>query len=152
MFWWPSGSRSVKAVRTNPEVTRFGAVRSIVLPAAETVWSQDGDAAHGLLDLVANFGPSATVRLIHTQVLPGLSVTRTPHKVAGSSAHSVIFHVTDAGTPVKGAKVSVAGHHALTNGNGVATITVPKGTRPGNKSVTATRTGYYQGTTHLRIT
>jgi hypothetical protein len=152
VFWWPSGSRSVEAVRTNAAATRFGAVRSVSLPAADDVWSQDGDAAHGLLDLVASFGPTSGARLIHTQVLPGLSVGRTPHKVDNASAHTVTFHVTDAGTPVKGAKVSVAGHHALTNAKGVATITVPKGTRTGNRLVTASHGGYYRATTHLRIT
>ena len=34
----------------------------------------------------------------------------------------------------------------------VGTPSVPKGSHTGNKLVTATRTGYYQGTTHLRIT
>jgi hypothetical protein len=155
VFWWPNSSRDVFAVRTNPAVTRFGAVRHVALPSAGTVWSQDGDAAHGLLDLVANFDPDAAgtdPRLIHTQVLPGLSVTRTPHKVASSSAHPVTFHVTDAGTPVRGASVRVAGHHALTNARGVATFTVPKGTHTGTKLVTASHSGYYRGTTHLRIT
>jgi hypothetical protein len=153
--WWPNGSRDLFAVRTNPAVTRFGAVRHVALPSAGTAWSQDGDAAHGLLDLVANFQPAAagaSPRLIHTQVLPGLTVTRTPHRVASSSAHPVTFHVTDAGTPVKGAKVSVAGHHDTTNAKGVATITVPTGTHAGSKLVRATHRGYYRGTTHLRIT
>ena len=60
--------------------------------------------------------------------------------------------VTDAGTPVKGAKVSVAGLHDTTNARGVATITVPRGAHTGSKLVRATHSGYYRGTTHLRIT
>jgi hypothetical protein len=48
--------------------------------------------------------------------------------------------------------VSVAGHHDTTNARGIATITVPKGTRTGSKLVRVTHSGYYRGTTHLRIT
>jgi hypothetical protein len=154
VFWWTSGTRTIKAVRTNPAATKFGAVRSVALPATGTVWNTVGDAAHGRLDLVANFDPDSSggPRLVHTQVLPGLTLAASPHKWDNASSKAVTFTVTDAGGPVRGAKVKVGTHSATTDAKGRATLTFPAGFGTGKKKAVASRTGYARGVTRLRIT
>lgn len=154
VFWWTSGTRAVKAVRTNAAVSKFGAVRTVALPAAGTVWNTVGDAAHGRLDLVVSFDPDSSggPRLVHTQVLPGLKVAASPRRWDNASSASVTFTVTDAGRPVKGAKVKVGTQSATTNAKGKATLSFPAGFGPGKKKAVATRTGYFRGVAKLRIT
>lgn len=154
VFWWTSGTRTVKAVRTNPAVTKFGAVRSVALPSAGTVWNTVGDAAHGRLDLVVSFDPDSSggPRLVHTQVLPGLKVAASPRKWDSASTRSVTFTVTDAGRPVKGAKVKVGTKSATTDARGKATLSFPAGFGTGKKKAVASRTGYFRGVTTLRVT
>ncbi|HTE74842.1 MAG TPA: hypothetical protein VK640_16820 [Actinomycetes bacterium] len=154
VFWWASGTRTVKAVRTNAAVTKFGAVRSVRLPAVGTVWNTVGDAANGRLDLVVSFDPEASggPRLLHTQVLPGLKVAASPRKWDNAGAKSVTFTVSDAGLPVKGAKVKVGSRSDTTDAKGKVTLTFPAGFDTGRKKAVATRTGYFRGVVTLRIT
>jgi hypothetical protein len=155
--YWSSGTR-VYASRSNKRATVWGAVTST--PARKgtvSIFHLAGDAQSGLLDLFGAFGRAAPgVQTFHTQLQAGLTLDVTkltvaakhqPHGKPKLRAH-VSVKVTDAGDPVKGAKVTVAGASKTTGPAGTATLTVPARSR---LTVTARRAGYVDASVKARV-
>lgn len=142
--WYNSNSNRVFVTRTNKAGTRFGTVRSYATPCAE----------HGLLGL----GGSPLRRLdigmqcvnnahlqdeqFVTQVRAGLTLGIPGPVHVGGSGMTIKITVTDAGDPVQGATVKVAGKTAATNAAGQATFHLPGGIKAGAYQVTVTAPDY----------
>jgi hypothetical protein len=111
----------VFAVRSNKTMTRFGAVVDAgAPPAAFSGYRVDGNAIASALDLFGSFsiGSSSSVATWYRRVLPGLTLTGQPAKLHRGHRTKVTFVVTDAGDPVKGAKVQADGRSGATNSKG----------------------------------
>lgn len=151
VFWSSStgDSAAIYATRSNPSVTRFGATVKVGTPKGTgSVFSVDGNASSGALDLFstlsASASPTATIWTRH--IYPGLTVSLAPASAKVHRATKVAVSVTDAGVPVKGAAVRLGSHRATTNGAGRATIHL---TVAGNLAATASDAGYVNGTAEL---
>ena len=77
-----------------------------------------------------------------TQSVTGLVISPDAVKVLNTTAHTIVFKVTDAGDPVKGAVVKVDGRHSATGPAGTASIVIPKGAKTGSFPVTASGLNY----------
>jgi hypothetical protein len=145
---WNDGqaARRLHVVRTNKAVTRVGPVIDVAPPkGTSTIWKAKGEGSLGPLDLLASVSTGSSLATWHTQVLPRLSLRtiggrRTPAKPA-------TFVVTDAGDPISGATVKVAGRSLRTNGAGRATILLREGTH----GASATKAGYTGARASVRI-
>jgi hypothetical protein len=126
-----SGVR-VHARRSNPSVTAWGARVSVAAPGkSDTIWKLVGSAQTGRLDLLGSFRTAGSeASHFHTQLMPGLTLSGT------LKGGTLKVKVTDAGSPVPGAKVRAAGVSKTTGANGRATLSLP-GKRP-RRSVVAT--------------
>ena len=145
----------IHSVRTNTTASAFGAVRTIKAPAHTSgffnIQSQDST---GRLDVVVNEQLSTTgapIELLHTQILPGLSLSASPSSFSHSKPATVTFKVIDAGQGVAGAKVSCLGKTAMTAGTGEAKIKFGKGAATGKHKCTASKGGYAAGTTTVKV-
>jgi hypothetical protein len=143
----PAGRLVVYARRSNPKVSRWGAIVAVAPPAGATdSWHLVGNAQRTRLDLLGSFSndTNAPVATSHTQVLPGLSLATAPThlRVDSKQPQQVIATVTDAGTPVPGAVVHAGSETATTNAHGKATFKLGPFTRPTRLVVRATRPGY----------
>jgi hypothetical protein len=139
---WSRGERFYFR-RTNPAATRVGAVVSFAGPRGlDSIWALQGNGTLGLLDVLANVttrGGGTQLATWHTQVRPGLTLTATPGDV-------VVFRVTDAGDPVAGARVRVAGRALTTDASGRASADLPAEIH----TAEATRTGYTRASVRVR--
>jgi len=151
LFWWESSSTKLHAVRTNAAVSRFGRTCTVTIPqGTSTIWKTAGNGVAGPLDLVVNAGNSDG-EIYSTLVKPCLSASVSPASVKSASGGSVTVHVTDAGTPVAGAKVTYAGVSKTTNSSGNATVKVAKGTKRGKHTASFSAAGYTGGTVTFRV-
>jgi hypothetical protein len=115
VMWHEGGSKTVFAGRTNRAATRLGAISRIKPPSGtSSIWKLKGDGARGPLDLLASVTTGSKLATWHTQVWPTLSLA------ARTTGGAVVFAVTDAGDPVKGAKVRYAGRTLTTDASGRA--------------------------------
>lgn len=129
--WYDDGK--LKLRRSNGAATVFGATVTLDAPRDGTVYGLDLNAQADRVDLVARVQHAdGTVGLEHAQSYPGLTLEAT-------SGTRPSFRVLDAGDPVAGAKVTVAGHSATTASNGRVSISVP---RPGRYTAEATKAKY----------
>jgi len=151
---WYNQDNTVSTVRTNKADTVFGPVRTYPTPCFGNIgllalssgnWGRV-DVAMECLPLHANH-PAEYV----TQSVTGLAVSPDKVQVSNTTAHTVVFKVTDAGDPVKGAVVTVNGHHATTGLAGTASIVIPKGAGPGSFTVTAAGLNYISAKGTLSI-
>jgi hypothetical protein len=141
---WSVGNR-VRATRSNRAVTRFGPVVSAPpLPGVTSLWKVKGDGAPGPLDVLATASTAAGLATWHTRLLPALSLSATPPRVVASDTApvSVALQVTDAGDPVAGATVSIAGQSGTSDSTGRVQISLPAGTKPTALPGRATLAGY----------
>lgn len=153
VFWSERVGSSPRlfATRSNLAGTRFGAVVRVgAPPRASSVYSVDGNAGSGALDIfgtiaVANSSTTATWT---RHVLPGLSVGLSPAAVRRRHLSRVTVTVTDAGAPVKGASVKLGGHTSKTNGSGRVTLHL---LASGPLAAVASHAGYVDGTAKLRV-
>jgi hypothetical protein len=137
------------ATRSNPSVTRFGAIVPVGVPSGTgTVFSVDGNAASGALDVFATLSASgsssSTIWTRH--VYPGLSVAVSPSAAKLHHAAHVTVAVTDAGVPVKGATVRLGSHKATSNAAGRASFHL---TVSGDVRASASAAGYVSGSAEL---
>lgn len=151
VFWATNvGDRpELMATRSNPSVTRFGATVAVRIPSGTgTVFSVDGNAAAGALDVFATLSPngSSNAAIWTRHVYPGLSVAVSPSSARLHRAAKVSVAVTDAGVPVKGATVRLGSHKATTNAAGKASLHL---TVSGNVRATADAAGYVSGSAEL---
>ena len=150
-------NNTVRAVRSNKTVTRFGAVRSASGPSAKaygSIYKIAIDGSKGPLDVVVNADvPGQNYQaLYHTQLYAPLSVKLSRTAVTSSSGGSVTVTVTEAGSPVAGARVAFAGSSVHTNAHGKATIKVKKHASRGKKTVTVSLTYYATAKVTIRVT
>jgi hypothetical protein len=152
--WYNENNNKVSVTRTNKRDTRFAPVHSYRTHCAE----------HGLVGLSAGRSSRLDVALqcvntaklqledFVTQVM--VSLTLKPNRVTlhNTSAHRLTITVADAGDPVRGATVTVAGRSAKTNAKGRASITLPRGIKPGHYNIRATARGYRPAGGRVTIT
>ena len=110
----------------------------------------DASAAGGALDVLANFniGTSSNAVTSHRRILPGLTLQASPERLRRGRPTTVRFTVLDAGTAVRGARVTAAGASGRTDGRGRVTLTLRS-----RRAVTAraTRSGYAAATKRLAL-
>ena len=140
---WRKGAK-VFARRSNAKATEWGATVAAGAPkGAASLYHLDANATGKALDLLGNFslGTASTTSTYATRIAPGLTLA------ASRSSHSatVRFFVTDAGAPVKGAKVKGGGHSATTDSHGRAKLTLKR-----RATVTASASGYVDATLRLK--
>ena len=141
MVAWKDGTH-VLAARSNKAVTKWGATVDAGAPKnAGSLYIVDASASKDGVDLFGNFSLNveSTTSTFHTRILPGLTLT------AKRKAGTATFTVTDAGTPVKGAKVKARGKSATTNAQGRAALELK-----GKATATATAKGYETATLKLK--
>jgi hypothetical protein len=147
--------KRIFATRTNAAATRFGAIVSIRPPkGTETIHGLAVEGSQGFVDVLAQVARgSDDIAHWHQRLLPGLTLTAKPGKVAAGKR--VTFKVTDAGAAVAGAKVTLKlGKKQLvrkTKANGTAKLKVPAGTKRKRYRATARRTGYAPGKRAIRV-
>ncbi len=129
--WHDVTTGDLMAARSNEDATAFGTPTAFE-PAdgTEAVWHLAIDATDAHLDVVASLTTADGIDAWHTRVLPSLGVETERTK------KGVTFTVTDAGEPVKGAKVAFKKKTVTTNAKGVAEAPSGKGTAE------VTATGY----------
>jgi hypothetical protein len=119
------GTPHVLAARSNKAASRWGQPVDLGrAKSASQVYSVDANAIGGGVDVLALFGIGTTPggATFVTRAQPGLTLK------AKKAAHSTTFTVTDAGDPVKGAKVKLAGTSGKTDKKGRVTLDARKGT------------------------
>jgi hypothetical protein len=155
--WSTTGSAGPveHARRSNAKVTRFGATVSVSRSPAgdcQDIFELTPAAATSRLHMVGTFEASCSstaVGLYYTQVFPGLSVSASPSHFRGKS--TVTFTVTDAGTAVKGARVSVDGKSDTTDSKGHATVSLGPVKKTTSFAATATAHDYVKGRTTVVV-
>lgn len=131
VFW--VRDKILYATRSNPSVTMFGALAAVKPPAGTTsVYNLAGEGSLGALDLLALAETPAGIHNWHQRVLPKLTLA------AKAGKGKATIKITDAGDPIKGAKVKVGKKTKKTNGKGVAIFKLKKG----KYKAKATKTGY----------
>jgi hypothetical protein len=138
---WKDGTH-ILARRSNKAATTWGAAVDAGAPkGASSLYVVDASATAGGVDLFGNFGlgASSTTSTYHARIRPGLTLT------AKRRSGGVDFTVTDAGSPVKGAKVKAAGRADTTDSRGRATLALG-----GKATATATARGYETATLRLK--
>ena len=152
---WASDGR-IWARRSNRARTVWGAATSIPGRAhTQTVYKLATSAQPGVLDVLAAFSPSATggVQTWHSQIDPGLTVAATPAHPHVHPRHHATFKITvsDAGSAVSHAAVTVAGHHVHTGSHGTVTVTLGPFSHTSTLHVAAQKAGYAPGATTVRV-
>jgi hypothetical protein len=139
---WKDGTR-VLASRSNKTASAWGAVVDAGEPKnAGSLYTLDASATPaGGVDLFGNYGigTNSTTSTFYARINPGLTLT------AKKSGSGYTFTVTDAGSPVKGAKVKGAGKSDTTDSKGRAQLNVKRKTK-----VTASASGYTSATIKLK--
>jgi hypothetical protein len=138
---WKDGTH-VLAARSNKAATKWGAAVDAGAPkGAGSLYDVDASATKDGVDLFGNFSPNTqpTSSTFHTRIRPGLTLT------AKRKAGTVTVTVTDAGAPVKGAKVKAAGKRDTTDSKGRATLSLK-----GRATATVTAKGYETGKLKLK--
>jgi hypothetical protein len=139
---WKDGTR-VLASRSNKTGTKWGAIVDAGQPKhAGSLYSLDANATPGGgADLFGNYGigTNPTTSTFYARIDPGLTLT------AKKSGSHYSFTVTDAGSPVKGAKVKGAGKSGTTDSKGRAELDVRRKT-----TVTASASGYTSASIKLK--
>jgi hypothetical protein len=136
------GDPDVLARRSNRSATRFGAIVNAGHPRdAAEAYKLDASAAGGALDLLGNFniGTSAQAVTSYRRILPGLTLEAEPVRLRRGEATEVRFTVSDAGDPVRGARVAARGTSGISDGRGRVTLTL---TSRRALRAKATRSGY----------
>lgn len=148
---WIDQQGRVTVRRSNTTATIWGAP-VVVKPPKGTVsgFALDLSAQAGVADVIARFGSVSDLQAFHTQVLPGLTLAAAPASI-GRAGAKVTFRVSDAGDPVKGATVKVAGKSATTSAKGTARIALGPFRRKAKLDAAATKPGYVAGNTKVRV-
>lgn len=115
------------ARRSNKSATRFGAIVSGGHPRGSLqAYKLDASATGGAVDVLANFNLGTTANAVtsYRRLLPGLTLEANPARLRSGEQTTVRFTVLDAGDPVPGARVKVAGRSGVSDGNGRVTLGV----------------------------
>jgi hypothetical protein len=145
------GDPDVLARRSNKSVSRFGATVNASHPRdAAQAYNLDANAAGNALDVLANFNIGTTTDAVtsYRRLLPGLTLKARPGRLRKGEPTDVRFTVRDAGDPVSGARVKVAGRSGTTDNRGRVTLTL---TARRAVEARATRSGYTAATRRLEL-
>lgn len=145
---WVDGSDEVHATRSAPSGLTFGAVQDLGKPASSAdLWRIAVDASLDQGTVLVNDVVARAVSL--RTVKPGLTLAATG-RLRVRDRDTVKVKVTDAGTPVKGAKVKGGGDSCTTKANGSCTLTVtPR--KPGKLAFVASDSGYGKGKDVIKV-
>jgi len=138
-------NRRAYATRSNRAATRFGTIVEVAPPpgkAESGIYKVKGEGSLGPLDLFLACQSINELATWHTQVFPPLSVSASPAKLIAEEGGTVTFTVSDVDDPVEGATLTVDSNKLTTNAQGKATMTVPKGNKPGALAAIARKDGY----------
>lgn len=145
--FWENDNR-IYARRSNRNLTKWGQTVSLKPPkGTQTVYRLDGDGSRGPLDVLALVQRGGGQHAYwHQRLLPGLSLT------VKKKSGKLTYKVTDAGQPIKAAKVTVkrkgSGAVSKTTGSkGTASFKAKKGTY----SATARKKGYAKATKKVKV-
>jgi hypothetical protein len=133
---WGGNAAGLFATRSNRAVSAFEPVQKLALPSGPGLTFLQCEGSAGPADLFADSGG-----FFHTHVLGRLSVTGRAAK--GKATISV----RDAGDPVAGVKITVAGKHLTTDAHGLVSVTL----RPGSYSASANAAGYAPASARVTI-
>ncbi len=143
---WGAAGAGLFVTRSNTSVTGFEPVQKLTLPANITaLYSVEGEGSAGPLDLFGDIllgGNDRGFRHVHVLAQFGLRAQVAKTK-AGTK---VTLSARDAGDPVAGVAITVAGKHLKTDTKGRVTLALKPGTYPAS----ATAAGYL--TTSARFT
>ncbi|MFN8130350.1 MAG: hypothetical protein U0R70_02235 [Solirubrobacteraceae bacterium] len=151
VFWaerasTPSGY-VVVARRSNRAATRFGPrIVKPPPPGTSGIYAAAGNAQTGPLDLLLTVGRVNAVATWHRQFITGVSLFPTPRRAR--PGQKVTFLVTDAGDPVRRARVRFGTRSARTNAKGKVTLPAPAATA----IATVTASGYGAARAKVTIT
>jgi hypothetical protein len=142
VFWHRDGR--LYATRSDPRATRFGAPARLAPPRGLAIEDLAGEGSRGPLDMVAVLSrPRSGAGIWHQRVLPELTLTATRARRG-----RVTLRVTDAGVPVRGARVRVEGVPERRSGRrGTAAFRLA----PGSYRARATRRGYAPASLRVRV-
>lgn len=150
---WIEGSQ-VRAVRTNPAVTKWGIVRTLDAPDATDGGPTHlaGDGQLGPLDVAITSGGrpltkggNPTAQIYAARIYESLAVAVSPRGISYKKGGTVKVTVSDAGLAVPGVKVVVGGKAKTTNSAGQVTFAVPALSAKGAHSVLASANGWFPG-------
>ncbi|MFB3920230.1 MAG: hypothetical protein ACE145_00830 [Terriglobia bacterium] len=147
-------NRRAYAVRSNRAVTKFGPILEVTPPAGKAesgIYKVKGEGSLGPLDLFLACQSINELATYHTQVFPPLALSASPAKLIAEDGGTVTFIVSDVDDPVEGATVSVGGKALTTDAQGKATMTVPKGSKPGALAAIARKEGYTDGSAKITL-
>ncbi|MFC6042113.1 hypothetical protein ACFP8W_09025 [Nocardioides hankookensis] len=146
---WSDNIPVVKALRTDRSVGKLGTVRNVGMPHGKAaVYSLAIEGSTGRGDVVIQVGDG----FWHTQVVAALTVRGKPGVWKhGTKKQKVAFTVTDAGDAVAGAVVKVGPKHCTTKASGKCVIAFPKSTKKGRLVVLASKPGYANAKSTLRV-
>ena len=146
-----SGRPTVFARRSNPAATRLGArVSGGRVEDSAAAYRLDASTHLGTVDVLASFsiGTTSSAATFHRRLLPGLTLAVSPARISrGDGRQSVRFTVSDAGDPVAGARVTVAGRSMTTNVSGRASFRLA----PRATTANATKAGYVRATARVSV-
>jgi hypothetical protein len=144
------GAPTIVARRSNRLGTVWGAPVRVRAPSPWEPAALNVAAQRDRLDVLGLLRAVSGDRSVqHTQLRPGLTLTRAQTTRTRATV-TVRFRVTDAGDPVAGARVTLAGRgSAVTAASGVAAFALPRTTRAAAR-VTAAKAGYAGATVTLR--
>jgi hypothetical protein len=143
---WKDGA-DVLARRSNKKATAWGAAVNAGGPKnASSLYIVDASATASGLDLFGTFslGSDSSAATYHARIRPGLTLEASRSSLP-ARATTVTFTVSDAGAPVKGAKVKASGRSDTTDSRGRATLSLN-----GKATVTAAASGYETATLRLK--
>jgi hypothetical protein len=151
-----SASGRIWARRSNPTVTKWGAVTSIpVRKGTGTVYKVALNASTGPLDVFGAFAPQSGsgVQTWHSQILPALTLTVSPKKLSVAKGKQIAAKLTvsDAGAPVKGARVRLGKGSVNTNAKGVVKLKLGPLGRTTSFTLRVTKSGYAAASIRIHV-
>jgi hypothetical protein len=150
---WATNDDRIYAVRSNRALTKWGPITRLTPPRDTTnTWGLDAEGSRGFADIVLNATVAGGTRFWHTRVTPQLTLTTTTRTIITNRARTAVFRVTDAGDPVRSAKVSFRGATRITNAAGFARFPVAIGKMTRTYIATARAGGYRPATTKVTLT
>lgn len=154
VLWERSGRTYAR--RSNTAVTKFGSTVVVKPPKnTQSVFAITGEGSRGPLDVLALID-RGSLAYWHQRVLPGLTLGVSTTKVSTAKGGKITFKVTDAGSAIAKANVSLklSGKtlKGTTNSKGQVSLTVAKGTKRSRYRATATKSGYTKATRWIRVT
>jgi hypothetical protein len=146
------GKLRVVVRRSNAAVTAWGSPVVLAPPkAGADLWTLSASDVGSALDVLAGSGAESKIAEYQTRVLAGLTLSG-PARLARRRRQRVTFHVTDAGAPVRGARVSVGRVSGHTNRQGAVTLWLGAfGPHTQRVTAGATASGYTPAALVLRL-